>query len=95
MTNNEAWIEIDEIITFREIYGTDATVTGENKYEALRMAQEALEQQRTGEWKRDLDGTFLCSECGSGYKDQPTLMGKPMFVFCPICGARMQEVTEE
>ena len=45
MTNNEAWIEINEIITFREIYGKDATITGEDKYEALRMAQEALEQR--------------------------------------------------
>lgn len=42
-----------------------------------------------GVWFKDDEGTFICSACGSGYKDQPTLMGKPMFKWCPICGARM------
>ena len=52
-------------------------------------------KERTGEWQQDMDGTFLCSECGSGYKDQPTLMGKPMFAFCPICGCRMIKGADE
>ena len=52
-------------------------------------------KERTGEWQQDMDGTFLCSECGSGYKDQPTLMGKPMFAFCPICGCRMIKGVDE
>ena len=43
-----------------------------------------------GTWFKDDEGTFICSACGSGYKDQPTLMGKPMFKWCPICGARMK-----
>jgi len=43
-----------------------------------------------GEWFKDDEGTFICSACGSGYKDQPTLMGKPMFKWCPLCGARMK-----
>ena len=66
--------------------------------EAVDIAVKALEQEpkeRTGEWQQDMDGTFLCSECGSGYKDQPTLMGKPMFAFCPICGCRMIKGTDE
>jgi len=60
----------------------------------MKMLEElppAKPKKRTGEWQQDMDGTFLCSECGSGYKDQPTLMGKPMFAFCPICGAKMTE----
>lgn len=49
-----------------------------------------LEQEpKTGEWQQDFDGTYLCSECGSGFKEQPTLMGKPMFLWCPLCGCRM------
>ena len=48
-----------------------------------------------GEWFKDDEGTFLCSACGSGYKDQPTLMGKPMFKWCPLCGARMKGTDDE
>jgi len=48
-----------------------------------------------GEWFKDDEGTFICSACGSGYKDQPTLMGKPMFKWCPICGARMKGADDE
>ena len=43
-----------------------------------------------GEWFKDDEGTFICSACGSGYKDQPTLMGKPLFEWCPLCGAKMK-----
>ena len=48
-----------------------------------------------GEWLKDDEGTFICSACGSGYKDQPTLMGKPMFKWCPLCGARMKGADDE
>lgn len=49
------------------------------------------QEPKTGEWQQDLDETFLCSECGSGFKEQPTVMGKPMFLWCPLCGAKMAE----
>ncbi len=46
-----------------------------------------------GRWiPSDTDG-FVCSVCRNGYRNQPTLMGKPMFEFCPVCGADMREVT--
>ena len=65
--------------------------------EAYKMAIEALEQQelKMGQWQRDLYGTYLCSECGGGFKEQPTLMGKPMFLWCPLCGAKMEGVKDE
>lgn len=47
-----------------------------------------VQKSKTGEWQQDLDGAYLCSECGSGFKEQPTLMGKPMFLWCPLCGTR-------
>jgi len=34
---------------------------------------------------------FYCSECGENTRD--TVMGKPRWKFCPMCGAKM-EVTE-
>ena len=43
-----------------------------------------------GEWiESDTDG-FVCSVCRNGYKCQPTLMGEPMFEYCPVCGADMR-----
>ena len=48
-----------------------------------------------GTWFKDDEGTFICSACGSGYKDQPTIMGKPMFEWCPICGCRMKGADDE
>ena len=47
-------------------------------------------QKREGEWEQGIDGTFLCSECGEGYTEQPTIMGNPLFEYCPCCGARMK-----
>lgn len=43
---------------------------------------------RHGRWKWNGEA-FICSACGNGHKGQPTIMGQPMFEFCPICGARM------
>ena len=48
-----------------------------------------------GEWFKDDEGTFICSACGSGYKDQPTIMGKPIFKWCPLCGARMKGADDD
>lgn len=44
---------------------------------------------RHGRWiESDTDG-FVCSVCRNGYRNQPTIMGQPMFEFCPVCGAKM------
>ena len=51
--------------------------------------------ERKGEWiESDTDG-FICSACGSGYRNQPTCMGNPMFEYCPVCGARMKGAEDE
>lgn len=48
-----------------------------------------------GEWiPSDTDG-FVCSVCKNGYRNQPTLMGRPMFEYCPVCGARMKGADDE
>lgn len=44
---------------------------------------------RHGHWVASDEDGFVCSVCRCGYKDQPTMMGKPMFEHCPVCGARM------
>jgi rubrerythrin len=55
----------------------------------------SVSTEKTGRWiKRENEfGLFECSVCKDGYIDQPTCMGKPMFKFCPSCGAKM--VVEE
>ena len=70
------------------------------KTEGFRKAEEVIMKlpsadRPQGEWFKDDEGTFICSACGSGYKDQPTLMGKPMFKWCPLCGARMKGADDE
>lgn len=64
--------------------------------EAVKMAARALSAEpNTGHWIWDkTEKAFLCDCCGSGYKNQPTIMGKPMFVYCPLCGTKMQEVVK-
>ena len=46
-------------------------------------------QPKKGKWIKNPD-CFCCSVCGGGYKNQPTLMGNPLFEFCPMCGAKME-----
>ena len=65
----------------------------ENAVEVIEMVEPSPSAEpKRGKWI-DNGEAFICSECRSGYKEQPTLMGKPMFEFCPMCGAKMDEVT--
>ena len=36
---------------------------------------------------------FYCSECGENTRD--TVMGKPRWKFCPMCGAKMEGIEDE
>ena len=47
------------------------------------------------EWIMDMGEVWICRNCGNGYKDQPTCMGKPMFEYCPFCGAKMDGEAKE
>lgn len=53
---------------------------------------------RHGRWK-PFDRTwgrsvFTCTACGDAI-DVPTEMGKPLFVYCPNCGAHMMDEEED
>ena len=73
---------------------TDSTELIYRFIRQIRTLPSVDPQPKMGQWQQDLDGTYLCSECGSGFKEQPTLMGKPMFAWCPLCGAKMVEPKE-
>ena len=77
------------------VFGSLDRTTAKER-EALNMAIKALEQEpKTGHWIT-LDyqkGKFECSECHTqGYVD--TCMYKPIWEFCPRCGADMRGDTE-
>lgn len=78
----------------REALKNDFDCVGFNDYDdynrALRIIDNApTVEQPTGEWIEE-DGIPICSKCNSGYRSQPRCMGRLMFAFCPICGAKMK-----
>ena len=50
-------------------------------------------EREKGQWLLDntnyYDERYICSECGRSYKVD-MCMGKPMWNFCPNCGAKME-----
>lgn len=48
-----------------------------------------------GKWIASEADGYLCSVCRNGYRNQPTCMGRPMFEYCPFCGARMDRERKE
>ena len=61
--------------------------------EALNMAIEALEQtepeRKPGKWVH-MVGWWECNQCHAEYTDMPTCMGKVIYEYCPMCGAKME-----
>ena len=48
-------------------------------------------QPKNGKWLYRIGrggAGWICSECGE--KTTSTVMGKPRYKFCPMCGARME-----
>lgn len=60
----------------------------------LAWANLALQARKPGKWIRTKSG-LLCSACRSGVKNQPLLMGKPLFLYCPFCGVNVEGVDDE
>lgn len=48
------------------------------------------EPPKRGRWVQDESFVWVwhCSECGK--RTTETVMGKPMYKFCPMCGAKME-----
>jgi len=91
MTNTEA---VDWLLAIESKYisGGDEEFDLRRK-EAIGLAIDALNSRTHATWYKNELGHFLCSNCESGYSNQPTCMGKPLFVYCPICGADMRKHT--
>lgn len=48
------------------------------------------EERKTGKWVITKRNGILCGVCHSGFRRMPTLDGKPIFRYCPFCGAKME-----
>ena len=64
----------------------------------VRHTSVAVEPERKGKWLPDntnyITPHFVCSACGMSQKVE-TVMYKPIWAFCPRCGARMMEGEQE
>ena len=60
--------------------------------DAIMSEADTIEERKKGKWiyKSELGWgeTWLCSECGE--KTTSTIMGKPRYNWCPMCGADMR-----
>lgn len=85
MTNKEAVNEICDMANALQI------MYKSKQGQALQMAIESLENQKTGHWVKDemsiMFTIWECSECGGG--------GDKHFKYCPNCGAKMEGVNDE
>ena len=77
MSKGELFNKLATVQTLGEAYGI---IQGMPTVDAVPVVH--------GRWEWNGEA-FICSACGSGHKGQPTIMGQPMFEFCPMCGARM------
>lgn len=99
MIYREDAINVLEKLSACEEYGVEVGTDEETyigKYEAIIEIRDLPSAYRPqGEWiPSDTDG-FVCSVCENGYRNQPTLMGRPMFEYCPVCGAHMKGADDE
>lgn len=81
MTKEEALEILDTIPTIHE------------QVDALEMAIEALENQKTGHWiEREIEDTMRWKECSECHSEYPNMSG---LKYCPNCGAKMEELKGE
>lgn len=89
---------VEEFMDSYKIVDTEQVYTnGTEMVPIYRMRQwfQHEPERKKGKWlESDTDG-FVCSVCRNRYRCQPTLMGKPMFEYCPVCGADMREETDD
>ena len=57
--------------------------------EALGELPSVTPERKTGKWVH-MVGFWECDQCHAEYTDMPTCMGKVIYEYCPMCGAKME-----
>lgn len=61
-----------------------------NKWEEEFEDLPSVEPERKpGKWVH-MVGWWECNQCHAEYTDMPTCMGKVIYEYCPMCGAKME-----
>ena len=82
---------------FMELYGVHIGMTLPNVIEPLDIVfdEPTIEPERkTGQWIWQTWSRYMCSECG-WVTNVDECMEKPMYIYCPYCGAKMEEGGQE
>lgn len=93
---------INRLIEVEKKQGTDDWGYGQervNSYESMLHMVESeylypsVEPERKpGKWVH-MVGWWECNQCHAEYTDMPTCMGKVVYEYCPMCGAKMEVET--
>lgn len=51
--------------------------------------QQLETERKKGKWVH-MVGWWECNQCHAEYTDMPTCMGKVIYEYCPMCGAKME-----
>ena len=101
MENKEAirmlWKQKEYLRNKTELKNADTATLDRTCYGALTRAIEALHSERPkGEWIRD-DMGFICDDCNFFIPNSYMMVckGKPLYNFCPNCGADLREEEDE
>ena len=92
MTNDEAIAQLQRWKAYMD--SLDADEDERLTVESLDAAIEALKEHKTGKWIKTARNGVLCSECKSGTRRMPMLLGNPLYKYCPFCGVKMEGVEE-
>ena len=93
--------KFDEMIAYVNRKISEMEIGTSYKVELLGMVvalgyehKKETEERKTGQWLPDnnnyITPHFVCSACGMSQKVE-TVMYKPIWAFCPRCGARMMK----
>ena len=93
MSKEEAIEILSEMRSEYNLFGDEEEAT---RYHVLSWAikQMKVEPVRHGRWTYLYDGNYKCSECGSWWTCEETPIESGM-LYCPNCGAKMDEVEDE
>lgn len=93
----DALIPMMKYATIDNEIGVFPIKIGFNDVKKVIDEQPTIEERKTGEWIPDPDrdgyGRYICSVCESPFEVEE-VMGKPLWKFCPMCGARMEAQNE-